>query len=41
MLKNPQCMKLLKDEIKDLLPADQNTNDFIKQANMPYLNACM
>lgn len=42
LLRYPKCMDRLKEEIQLAYPGATDTMlDFAKQADMPYLNACM
>ena len=41
LLRNPNCLFQLRKEIDETFPAGHETFDFSKQADLPYLNACM
>lgn len=42
LLRHPRCMERLREEVESQYPgATDTTLDFAKQAEMPYLNACM
>lgn len=41
LLKYPACLQRLRQEIDEQFPRGQKLFDFSKQADMPYLNACM
>lgn len=41
LLQNPRCYQLLQKEVDENFPRGEDPMDFSKQADMPYLNACM
>lgn len=41
LLRNPACYQRLQREIDETFPRGEDTMDFTKQTEMPYLNACM
>ena len=42
LLRHPECMQKLREEIESVYPGSTDPLlDFGKQAEMPYLNACM
>ncbi|KAJ3551693.1 hypothetical protein NM688_g4557 [Phlebia brevispora] len=41
MLKHPECLAKLRKEIDATFPDGEETSDFSRHANMPYLNACI
>ncbi|KAF7789587.1 hypothetical protein EIP86_000533 [Pleurotus ostreatoroseus] len=41
LLRNPNCLFQLRKEIDETFPVGHETFDFSKQADLPYLNACI
>ena len=41
MLRHPECAEQLRKEIDATFPPGEDIMDFSRQAEMPYLNACM
>ncbi|CAL1708242.1 unnamed protein product [Somion occarium] len=41
LLKNPEMKKRLQEEIDHIFPQGEETADYTKQSEMPYLNACI
>lgn len=41
LLRNPTCLSRLRKEVDESFPDGHDIFDFSKQADMPYLNACM
>ena len=41
LFQRPECFQKLSAEVDEVFPKGEDTMDFTKQAEMPYLNACM
>lgn len=41
LLRHPECAERLKKEIDETFPDGDDPLDFSRQADMPYLNACL
>lgn len=41
LLRSPECMERLQNEVDATFPDPDQLDDYSKQADMPYLNACM
>ena len=41
LFRRPECLQRLYAEVDEAFPQGEDTMDFTKQAEMPYLNACM